>query len=47
MKRESKLEVSFGSLHSEISEAPRRGVGKIVGVSRDGGHKENMTYNIN
>ena len=52
MWRESKLEVSIGSLLSELRESLRRGArkknaGKNVGVREDGGHKENMAHGIN
>lgn len=41
--RRSTLEVSIWSLSSEIRENLRRGVGKVVGVKGDEGHRESAT----
>ena len=40
VERESKLEISVQFLPSELREAHRRGGGKIVGSTGDGGHQE-------
>lgn len=46
VRRESKLQVSIGSLPLELWE-PQRRLGETVGVSGDGEHQENTAHFIN
>lgn len=43
-EKESKLEVSIGSLPLKLKEPRGRGEGKIVGVRGHGGFQENMAH---